>query len=266
MISFKNTVVICTSNIGTKLIQEEMIKDNSKIQNPKPQTNPKSKIQNKTKEKTEKPKDSFQSIREKVMVELLKFFKPELVNRFDEVTVFEPLKFEHMAQIVKLQLKGVGKLLEDQEIGFFYADNVIEEIVQAGFDPLYGARPLKRAIQKMIENHISNLVIESKVKMGDVIRIRVEKGNLVFDIEKIQLVEKNFKKYQCKDCQNIFENEIVKNSTIICPKCGKHKIDVYAAPPLPPSIDVKSEKPVPQIEKKPPKEVKTNEKPIKPVS
>lgn len=211
VISFKNTVIICTSNIGTKLIQEEMLKG-------------KSKIQNKTKEKVEKSKDSFQSIREKVMTELLKFFKPELVNRFDEVTVFEPLKFEHMAQIVKLQMKGIEKLLEDQEIGFFYTDEVIEEIVQVGFDPIYGARPLKRAIQKMIENPISNLVIESKVKMGNVIRVRVKKGNLVFDIEKTHLIEKNFNKYKCNDCGNEFENEVVKNSTVICPKCSTHNI------------------------------------------
>ena len=209
-------------------------------------TTGKAKSKNKTKtEKTdkpvEKPKDDFQSIREKVMSELLKFFKPELVNRFDEVTVFEPLKFEHMAQIVKLQLKAVGKLLEDQEIGFYFVDEVIEEIVQAGFDPIYGARPLKRAIQKMIENPISNLIIESKVKMGDVIRIRAEKGNLVFEIEKTKMVEKNFQKYTCKDCGNNFENEVVKNSTTICPKCGKHHVEKFVAPP-PPTEEKKPEK------------------------
>ncbi|KKQ23228.1 MAG: Negative regulator of genetic competence clpC/mecB [Candidatus Roizmanbacteria bacterium GW2011_GWC2_37_13] len=202
VISFKNTVVICTSNIGTKMIQEEMMKKADK----------------------QKSKTDFQPIREKVMTELLKFFKPELVNRFDEVTVFEPLNFQNMAEIVKLQLKAVGKLLEDQEMDFFYQDEVVEEIVQTGFDPLYGARPLKRAIQKLIENPISNLIIESKVKMGDVIRVRVEKGNLVFDIEKTQMVEKNFQKYNCKDCGNNFENEVVKNYTALCPKCGKKNV------------------------------------------
>lgn len=209
VISFKNTVVICTSNIGTKLIQEEMLKDKVKSQ--------KSKVKN----ESQNPKDDFQSIREKVMTELMKFFKPELVNRFDEVTVFEPLKYEHMAQIVKLQMKGITKLLEDQEIGFFYSDDVIEEVVQTGFDPIFGARPLKRAIQKLIENPASNLIIEGKVKMGDVIRVRVDKGNLIFDIEKTVLVQKDFEKYTCKDCGNNFEQEVVKNSTVICPKCGK---------------------------------------------
>jgi len=213
-ISFKNTVVICTSNIGTKMIQEEMMKDKIKSE--------KSKVKSTLPtggQASQKVKGGFQDIREKVMTELLKFFKPELVNRFDEVTVFEPLSFQNMVEIVKLQMKGVGKLLEDQEIGLFYADEVIEEIVQAGFDPIYGARPLKRAIQKLIENPISNLIIESKIKMGDVIRVRVDKGNLIFDIEKTQMVEVNQKQVHCNKCNNDFQTEIIKNSTLFCPKC-----------------------------------------------
>lgn len=217
VISFKNTVVICTSNIGTKLIQNEMLKGKFQPPNDKSQINSKSKISNNKKIKSI---DDFKSIKEKVMAELLKFFRPELVNRFDEVIVFEPLKYEHMAEIAKLQLKGLEKLLEDQEIGFFYSDEVIEEIVQDGFDPFYGARPLKRVIQQLIENPISNLIIESKVKAGNVIRVRVEKNNFVFDIEKTVLIQKNLKKYLCKDCGNNFEQEVIKNTTVICPKCG----------------------------------------------
>ncbi len=249
VVSFKNTVVICTSNIGTKLIQDEMIKDKVKSQ------------KSKVKVTAEKSKSDFQSIREKVMAELLKFFKPELVNRFDEVTVFEPLSFQNMTEIVKLQLKGVVKLLEDQEIGFYYEDEVVEEIVQAGFDPLYGARPLKRAIQKLIENPISNLIIEGKVKMGDVIRIRVENNNFIFDIEKTQMVMGNFKKYHCQDCGNDFENEVIKNATIICPKCAKHNVilaeEVKAPPPVAEKLVKKESAPTPKKNEKPP---------IKPVS
>lgn len=232
VVSFKNTVVICTSNIGTKLIQEEMLKTEAKNQKQKNKGAVSSKPQSSAKGSVDKTagksKDDFQLIREKVMAELLKFFKPELVNRFDEVTVFEPLRFEHMALIVKLQLKAVTKLLEDQEIGFFYSDDVVEEVVQMGFDPIYGARPLKRAIQRMIEDPISNLVIENKVKMGDVIRVRLEKGDLIFDIEKTQLVEKQLQKYQCRDCNNNFEQEVIANSTVICPKCGKHRITIVS--------------------------------------
>ena len=153
------------------------------------------------------------------MAELLKFFKPELVNRFDEVTVFEPLRLEDMGKIVGLQMKAVTKLLEDQNIGLSYDDKTIKVIVEAGFDPIYGARPLKRAVQKLIENPISNLIIESKVKPTDAIKITVEKDNLVFNIEKTELQPVNLKKLHCAKCGNDFETEIIKNSTAICPKC-----------------------------------------------
>ncbi|GAB4219194.1 MAG: ATP-dependent Clp protease ATP-binding subunit [Candidatus Microgenomates bacterium] len=217
VISFKNTVVICTSNIGTKLIQEETIKK-LKMKNEK--------LKIKDKKEDKKDKDDFQEIKEKVMVELLKFFRPELVNRFDEVIIFEPLRYEHIAQIVKLQLKGVIKLLEDQEIGFYYTDEVIEEIAQIGFDPLFGARPLKRAIQRYVEDPISNLIINGKVAKGDVIRSRVENHELIFDVEKTVFVSKKLQKYQCLNCGFSFEQEEIVNSTVICPKCTKNKIKI----------------------------------------
>ncbi len=200
VISFKNTVVICTSNLGTKLIQDEMMKK---------------------KYKDDKDKNSFKGIKDKVMVELTKFFKPELINRFDEVIVFEPLRFQDMVEIVKLQMKGIIKLIEEQDMGFAYTDEVIQEIVKAGFDPLYGARPLRRAIQKLIENPISNLIIDGKAKAGDLIRTRVDKDELIFEIEKTVFQPKITKKYHCQACGWDFENEIVANSTIICPKCGR---------------------------------------------
>ncbi len=210
VISFKNTVLICTSNIGTKLIQEEMLK-NDKSKN----------LKSKTKDNKIKNETNFEDIKEKVMNELLKFFRPELVNRFDEVIIFEPLKYEHMAKIVNLQLKSLKKLLEDQGIDLAYEDNVVEEVVQEGFDPFYGARPLKRVIQKIIENPISMLIIEDKVKQGDVIKIKKDKDELIFEIEKPQLTNIVKKKYLCENCQYNFEQEVIPNSTVICPKCLK---------------------------------------------
>ncbi|MGB9883067.1 MAG: ATP-dependent Clp protease ATP-binding subunit [Microgenomates group bacterium] len=226
IISFKNTVVICTSNIGSKLIQQEMSK---RVESQKSKAkSQKSKVENDKDEKSKKSKkessDDFEDIKNKVIAELLKFFKPELVNRFDEVIVFEPLKFEHIAQIIKLQLKGVAKLLEDQEIGFYFTDGVVDEIAQVGYDPIYGARPLKRAIQRLIEDPISNLIIESKVKRGDVIRVKFEKNNFIFDVEKTVLVDNQTQKYHCLSCEYDFEQEVVANSTPICPKCAKNNL------------------------------------------
>jgi ATP-dependent Clp protease ATP-binding subunit ClpC len=222
VISFKNTVVICTSNLGTKLIQDEMMKDQVKSQNSKV----KSAIQ-KSKVEDNRDKDKFKGIKEKVIIELTKFFKPELINRFDEVIVFEPLRFQDMIEIVKLQLKGIIKLIEEQDMGFAYTDEVVTEVVKAGFDPIYGARPLRRAIQKLIENPISNLIIDGKTKTGDLIRVRVDKGELIFEVEKTIDVGIGHdrpvltKKYHCQTCGWDFENEVIQNSTVICPKCGK---------------------------------------------
>jgi len=184
------------------------------------------------KKKIEEEADSkkYEVIKEKVMDELRKFFKPELINRFDEVIIFEPLKFYHMVEIVKLQLKSVSKLLEDQGIGFLYTDSAVKEIVHSGFDPIYGARPLRRAIQKLIENPISSLIIERKVKEGDQILVDFDGENFVFNIEKIELVsedklkKQSFSFYLCENCSNKFKTEVVKNATIICPKCASKKV------------------------------------------
>jgi len=225
VISFKNAVVICTSNIGTGIIQESLIKQTDAAD----KRIGKDKKDEKKAEEVEKPKvdESYEKVKERVMTELQKFFKPELINRFDEVIVFEPLKFEHMTQIVVLQLKAVTKLLEEQNIGFTATDRAIEEIVQAGFDPVYGARPLRRAIQKMIENPISSLIIESKVKMGDQIVTDFDGEDFIFNIEKIELVTPSAtqkKNYFCESCTNKFTTEVVKNSTVICPKCLSVKV------------------------------------------
>ncbi len=211
VISFKNTVVICTSNLGTKLIQDELMKGMKKT----------IEIKAKTKIEDDKDKNKFKEIKDKVIFELTKFFKPELINRFDEVIVFEPLRYQDMIEIVKLQLKGITKLIEEQNMGFAYSDDVTKEIVKAGFDSIYGARPLRRAIQKLIENPISNLIINSKVKAGDLIRVRVDKDELIFEVEKTVMQAKVMEKYHCLGCNFDFENELVPNSTTICPKCGK---------------------------------------------
>jgi len=211
LISFKNTVVICTSNIGTKTIQDEFMVKSGK--------NVKGKIFE---------QEKYEEVKKKVLQELQKVLRPELINRFDEVIIFEPLKPEHMRDIVKLQLKGVAKLLEDQGIGLNYKDKAVETIVETGFDPLYGARPLRRAIQKLIENPLSSMIIEKKVKPGDLITIDCDGENLVFNIEKTELInqsgDEDIKNFTCDACGASFQSETVKNSTQICQKCASIKV------------------------------------------
>ncbi len=187
-------------------------------------------LEEKQKVDDEVDKKKYDLIKGRVTSELRKFFRPELLNRFDEVIIFEPLKFADMIKVVKLQLKGLGKLLEDQDIGFSSTDSAVKEVVRSGFDPVYGARPLRRAIQKLIENPISSLIIEKKVKQGDQILVDFDGESFIFNIEKTEMVteDKNqkaneVKSYFCEICGNHFKTEVVKNSTVICSKCGSKK-------------------------------------------
>jgi len=211
-------------------------------------------LDEKRKVEEESDKKKYSLVKDKVMNELRKFFRPELINRFDEVIIFEPLKFVHMMKIVKLQLKGVGKLLEDQEIGFSYTEAAVKEVVRSGFDPIYGARPLRRAIQKLIENPLSTLIIEGKLKSGDQVVIDFDGDNFVFNVEKVELVDVNSdnqnqikKKYFCEVCANKFETEFVKNATIICSKCASAKVQEIK---LDATVEEKKD-PLPEKESKP---------------
>lgn len=172
-------------------------------------------------------KQKYAKLKEQVMSELLKFMRPELINRFDEAIVFEPLKYEHMLKIVALQLKGVAKMLEEQSLGFEVSDGAKKEIVRIGFDPVYGARPLRRAIQRLVENPMSELIIAEKVHEGDVISVDFDGEKLVFDVAKatlnsFQAETKEAKEFVCGNCQNQFKTLVLPlKSTVICPKCGK---------------------------------------------
>ncbi len=201
VISFKNTVIICTSNIGSKVIQDALLA-------------------------VKKPtKKEIEAIKEKVMNELRKFFRPELINRFDEVTVFEPLTYENVAKIVRLQLKEIEKLLEDQDMGMSVSDRAVEEIAKVGFDPVYGARPLQRTIQRLIENPISTLIIKQQLKAGDVVKVDFDGKEFTFNVGKGQLLEVEEKpEFLCGTCSKKFKTEVVKNATTICPFCASSTV------------------------------------------
>ncbi len=205
-------------------------------------------------------KNQYQRIKNKVTDELRKFFRPELINRFDEVIIFEPLKYQHMLKIADLQMKALKKLLEEQSIGLLWTEVAVKEIARVGFDPIYGARPLRRAIQKLIENPISTLIIQQKIKEGDQIVIDFDGENLVFNIEKVEMVpidnltQKAVKNYFCENCGKSFQTLTVSNSTVVCPKCASKDIQE--------ELEHKEEKMEPKETKK--DKVITSEKPEKP--
>lgn len=151
-ISFKNTIIICTSNIGSSLIQEKLSEDDP--------------AHKKTPEEQVK---TFKELTETVKGELIKFFRPELLNRFDEVVVFKPLQMEHMAGIARLGIKKTAGLLKEQGFTLQITEKAIEKLAKDGYDPVYGARPLRRLIQTAIENPIALEIISKKFETGDTI-------------------------------------------------------------------------------------------------
>lgn len=190
-------------------------------------------VQEKEKIENELATNQYGRIKTKVMGELGKYFRPELINRFDEVIIFEPLKYKHMLEIAELQLKGLRKLMEDQNIGFSWSEPAKKEIVRQGFDPIFGARPLKRTIQKLVENPISTLIIEKKVDESDLIFIDFDGENFLFNIEHVSFVpadkvaaqKKQHKKFRCINSKHEFETDVVPYSTVICPEDGSDFVE-----------------------------------------
>lgn len=132
----------------------------------------------KAKEAEEEAK--YLKLKTRLLDELRKFFRPELLNRFDDTLVFKPLSPEDLLKIVDLQFKDVNKLLEEQNIGFEVTDAAKQEIATEGYDPVFGARPLRRTIQRMIENPISSMIIKGELKAGDIVHVDFDGNDFIF--------------------------------------------------------------------------------------
>jgi len=163
-VDFKNTVIIMTSNVGVNLIKKQStlgfsVDDENKVQN------------------------EYENMKKNVMEDLRKTFRPEFLNRIDDTIVFHSLEQKHIDEIVKLMVKEVQNRLEHMGITLEVTDKAMEKVAKEGYDPEFGARPLKRAIQKLIEDKISEEILRSEVKEGDWVILKEEQGNL--EIEKI---------------------------------------------------------------------------------
>lgn len=154
VISFKNTIVICTSNIGSAIIQQFLSKTDKNV-----------------KQTTEQLNKQFAELQKIVKDELIKFLRPEVLNRFDEVVIFKPLRPEHMAGIVRLEIAKTAKLLKEQGYILQITEKAVAKLAKDGYDPVYGARPLRRLIQTAIENPIALAIIAKKFAPGDTIVI-----------------------------------------------------------------------------------------------
>jgi len=152
MVNFKNTIIIMTSNIGSQHIVESHGK-------------------------------SHEAIKSLVLGELKNYFKPEFLNRVDELVVFESLSQKDLLKIVSIQIARFAKLLFDKSIDFSITDDAKTILATIGYDPVYGARPLKRAIQRKLETPISRLIVSGELKEGQSIDVTVEKDELKFSVK-----------------------------------------------------------------------------------
>ncbi len=162
-VDFKNTIILMTSNIAGQLIQEE----SERIS--------KNHTQNGSFE------DEWEKVRQTVTQELKKYFRPEFLNRIDDCVIFRNLGKDQIKNIVDIQLVDLQKRLGESRISLDMVDEAKELLAEKGYDPVYGARPLKRAIQKYIKDPLATQILNGKFKDGDGITVSVdEKGNFIF--------------------------------------------------------------------------------------
>ncbi|NSW92392.1 MAG: ATP-dependent Clp protease ATP-binding subunit [Firmicutes bacterium] len=157
---FRNSVIIMTSNVGARLITEPKRLGFAAGEEDKAR--------------------SYEEMKNNVMGELKKTFRPEFLNRVDEIIVFHPLDQEHIKQIVGLMLENLAARLKQNGISIEVTDNAKAFIAKKGFDPIYGARPLRRAIQNMIEDRLAEEMLDGTIKAGDNVLVDVNEENIVF--------------------------------------------------------------------------------------
>jgi len=162
-VDFRNSVVIMTSNIGSVHIQEML------------------------KEKAKKPAaywvSSNEELKEKIMEDLKSFFRPEFLNRVDEIIVFNPLTKELLKQIVEIQVSRMKKYIKEKNVDIKLTDSAKEYFADIGFDPVYGARPLKRALQKEILNLLAMKILDRTFKEGDTVVVDFVDDKIAFTKE-----------------------------------------------------------------------------------
>ncbi|WP_133500478.1 ATP-dependent chaperone ClpB [Cognatilysobacter terrigena] len=153
-VDFRNTVIVMTSNLGSHQIQELSGDDSP---------------------------EAYLQMKAAVMGVVQAHFRPEFINRLDDIVVFHPLDKKQIREIAKIQLRGLEKRLAERGLKLELTDEALNLLGNIGFDPVYGARPLKRAIQQQLENPLAQRILSGEFASGDTVRVRTEGGHLEFD-------------------------------------------------------------------------------------
>lgn len=168
-VNFKNTIIIMTSNLGSSLIQESFEGVNEK-----------------------QLADAMEKAKTKVFELLKQTIRPEFLNRIDDTIIFTPLNKKHVRQIVDLQLNHLSDMLYDKEIRLYITEDAKNHIVEAGYDPLFGARPVKRVIQKQVLNELSKAILAGTIDHTQTVVLDYIEDKIVFR-KPINEIEQNFK-------------------------------------------------------------------------
>ena len=162
-VDFRNTICVMTSNVGAADVEK-----NSRA------------LGFSSTGKGEMSARSYERMKESMLEELKRTFRPEFLNRVDELIVFHPLDEENILRIAGLMVGSVAQRLKERGIALSWNDNVLQYLAKEGFDPTYGARPLRRAIQRMVEDDLSEEILSGRIKLGDTVRMGLAEDHLTF--------------------------------------------------------------------------------------
>jgi len=165
-VDFKNTIIVMTSNVGAKNITADAARLG---------------FDGGDKDEKESEEAHFGRIRDAVMADLKRTFRPEFLNRIDEIIVFRQLTEDNIRQIARRMLDVTGARMAQQGITLAADDDAVAELARDGFDPQYGARPLRRAIQSMVEDAVAEKMLEGELKSGDTAHVRLKDGKVVIE-------------------------------------------------------------------------------------
>ncbi|MBC2582535.1 ATP-dependent Clp protease ATP-binding subunit [Clostridium sp. DJ247] len=161
-VNFKNTIIIMTSNVGASTIKKQ-------------------KSLGFTLDNQDEKRGEYDKMKENVMEELKRSFRPEFLNRIDDIIVFHSLQEDDLKEIVRLMLDSVSERLKEQDIEISFTDEAEKFLAEKGFDLAYGARPLRRAITKTVEDKLSEEMLKGLVKKGDKVKVSIEENELIFN-------------------------------------------------------------------------------------
>jgi ATP-dependent Clp protease ATP-binding subunit ClpB len=166
-VDFRNTVIVMTSNLGSQLIQDNKNNGN---------------VDKNNGDKNNVNKNSYETMKQQVMGVVSQHFRPEFINRIDEMVVFHSLDHQQIIEIAKIQIQGLRRRLQERDLDIELSEAALAKLAAVGFDPVFGARPLKRVIQKKLESPLARRIMAGDFKPGELIAVDIVNDDFDFSV------------------------------------------------------------------------------------